>query len=64
MAIVTTFWIDAKTGTYLKIVNNGRDYNNQQYEYVEEYIATYGIVNADDVKRPDLTGYTEITENQ
>ena len=34
-----------------------------KFEYVDEYVATYDIVNDDDVQKPDLTGYTLIQDD-
>ena len=57
--LTTRIWIDAERGTCLKIVNAGIDFSGNQYEIVEEYTATYDIVTDEDVKKPDLTEYTE-----
>ena len=59
----TTFWIDAKKGTCLKTSNIGSDSMGNKFEYVDEYVATYDIVNDDDVQKPDLTGYTLIQDD-
>ncbi len=58
--LTVTIWLDAKKGTCLKITNSGYDSSREPYEYVEEYVATYGVVTDEDVAKPDLTGYTLI----
>lgn len=58
--LMVKIWLDAKKGTCLKIVNIGIDSSGKQYETVDEYIATYGVVTDEDVKKPDLTGYTKL----
>lgn len=59
----TKIWLDAKKGTLLKTVNNGIDDIGEEYEIIEEYVATYNVVTDEDVKKPDLTGYTLIEIN-
>ena len=61
--LITKLWIDAKKGTYLKITNTGISPNGEQYEFEDEYEATYNIVKDEDVERPDLTGYEKIENN-
>lgn len=58
--LTVTIWLDAKKGTCLKIINSGYDSFGKPFEYIEEYKATYGVVTDEDVKKPDLTGYTLI----
>ena len=60
MNVTTKMWVDCKNGTTLKITTNGIDSNNTPYEFIEEYIATYGVVTDDDVKKPDLTDYEKM----
>lgn len=59
LELKTRIWLDKDRGTYLKIVNTGIDSEGNQYEYIDDYIVTYDIVTDEDVKKPDLTGYTE-----
>lgn len=61
--LTTKIWLDEERGTYLKIVNTGIDSSGSQYENVDEYVATYDIVTDEDVKKPDLTEYTMISED-
>ena len=56
-------WIDKDRGTCLKSLNTGIDSEGNQYEYIDEYRVTYDIVTDEDVKKPDLTGYTEHKDN-
>lgn len=58
--LTVEIWLDAKRGTCLKTVNIGIDSTGENYEIVNEFIATYDIVTDEDVKKPDLTGYTMI----
>ena len=62
-ALKTRIWIDNDRGTCLKIENTGIDSEGNEYEYIDEYIVTYDIVTDEDVKKPDLTGYTEYKDN-
>lgn len=62
LELKTRIWIDKDRGTCLKIVNIGIDSEGEQYEHINEYIVTYDIVSDEDVKKPDLTGYEDITE--
>ena len=62
LELKTRIWIDRDRGTCLKLVNTGIDSEGEQYEYINEYIVTYDIVTDEDVKKPDLTGYTEIVQ--
>ena len=57
--LTTEVWIDAAKGTVMKTVNRGIN-ESGEYEYIEEYTATYNVVTDEDVKKPDLTGYTLI----
>lgn len=59
---ITRIWSDKDRGTCLKFVNIGIDSEGNQYELIDEYIATYDIVTDENVKKPDLTGYTEYKE--
>ena len=58
--LTTEVWIDTAKGTLMKIINTGIDDTGREYEIVEEYTATYNVVTDEDVKKPDLTGYTLI----
>lgn len=60
--LITRIWADNDRGTCLKFVNIGIDSEGNQYELIDEYIATYDIVTDENVKKPDLTGYTEYKE--
>lgn len=53
-------WIDSKKGTCLKTININVDSNGKKRENEENYTAIYNVVKDDDVRKPDLTGYTEI----
>lgn len=57
-----TVWLDAKKGTCLKIVNSGYDSMGESFEYIEEYTAIYDVVNDENIKKPDLTGYTLVDD--
>lgn len=59
LALKTRIWIAKDRGTTLKVKNTGINSEGNQYEYIDEYRVTYDIVTDEDVKRPDLTGYTE-----
>lgn len=59
----TEIWLDAKKGTCLKTVNSIMDLNGEKEEIEEQYTAIYGVVKEEEVKRPDLTGYTEMKSN-
>ena len=63
LELKTRIWIDKDRGTCLKTVNTGIDSEGNQYEYIDEYIVAYDIVTDEDVKKPDLTGYTEYKED-
>ena len=58
--VTTTYWIDAQKGTLLKLVNKGIDLDGKEYEYIDEYTATYDIVKDEDVEKPNLEGYTQL----
>jgi hypothetical protein len=62
LELKTRIWIDKDRGTCLKTVNTGIDSEGEQYEYINEYIVTYDIVTDEEVKKPDLIGYTEIVQ--
>lgn len=53
-------WSDVQKGTVLKTSNIGIDDTGREYEIVEEYTVTYNVVTDEEVKKPDLTGYTLI----
>lgn len=59
LALKTRIWIAQDRGITLKVKNTGINSEGNQYEYIDEYRVTYDIVTDEDVKRPDLTGYTE-----
>ena len=59
LALKTRIWIAKDRGTTLKVKNTGINSEGNQYEYIYEYSVIYDIVTDEDVKRPDLTGYTE-----
>lgn len=60
--IIVTVWLDAKKGTCLKTVNSGYDSFGEPFEYIEEYTAIYDVVNDENIKKPDLTGYTLVDD--
>lgn len=53
-------WLDSEKGTLLKLVNKGISSDGSEYEYIDEYTATYDVVTDEDVKKPDLTGFEKI----
>ena len=60
LELTTEVWIDIAKGTMMKTINTGIDDTGKEYQIIEEYTATYNIVTDEDVKKPDLTGYTLI----
>ena len=58
--LTTTMWVDIQNGMFLKVRNKGIDSWGEEYELINEYTPTYGVVTDEDVKRPDLEGYTQL----
>lgn len=56
--LIVRIWIDINNGTCLKTINMGVDSSGKKYEVATEYIVTYNVVTDDNIKKPDLAGYT------
>ena len=63
-SLTVMIWVDAQKGTVLKTINKGIDETGNEYEIIEEYKVSYDVVTDEDVKKPDLTGYTFIETNE
>ncbi len=54
------YWIDAKKGTVLKVVEKGKDESLNEYEKTYEYSVTYNKTSKEDVQKPDLNELVKV----